>query len=74
MNRIGVKAKMKNGKEKLRLIHDLKRSGVNSRVDFKERLILPRLADARDDILDAIDEGGVENWECAALDFADAFK
>ena len=73
-NRIGVIAKSKKGKLKLRLIHDLRRSGVNSRVKFTERLILPRLADARDDILHAISQAGHDGWECAVLDHADAFK
>ena len=73
-NRIGVFSKYKDNKQKLRLIHDLKRSGVNSKVQFSERLVLPRLADARDDVLHAIAEAGHENWECAVLDHADAFK
>ena len=73
-NRIGVIAKMKNGSQKLRIIHDLKRSGVNSQVMFTERLVLPRLADARDYALNAIAAAGHENWECAVLDYADAFK
>ena len=72
--RTGVIAKTKKGVQKLRLIHDLKRSGVNSQVRFTERLILPRLADARDDVLHAIAAAGHEDWECAVLDHADAFK
>ena len=73
-NRIGVISKQKGDKLKLRLIHDLKRSGVNAKVAFQERLILPRLVDARDDVLHAIQEAGHENWECVVLDYADAFK
>ena len=73
-NRIGAIAKLKGGKQKLRLIHDLRRSGVNSQVKFTERLILPRLADARDDVLHGIAMAGHDEWECAVLDFADAFK
>ena len=73
-NRIGVIAKQKGDQLKLRLIHDLKRSGVNAKVQFQERLILPRLSDAKDDVLHAIKEAGHDNWECVVLDHADAFK
>ena len=63
-NRIGAFAKLKGNKQKLRLIHDLKRSGVNSKVKFNERFVLPRQADARDDVLHAIKEARHENWVC----------
>ena len=74
LNRIGVVAKQKVGSLKLRLIHDLRRSGVNQKVDFNERLVLPRLTDLKDDLLWLIDTVGYDNWECVVLDFADAFK
>ena len=45
-SRIGVIAKEKQGRLKLRLIHDLRRSGVNAKVAFEERVTLPRLDDA----------------------------
>ena len=47
---------------------------MNSQVKFTERLILPRLADARDDVLHGIAMAGHDEWECAVLDFSDAFK
>ena len=40
----------------------------------QERVVLPRLIDACADILAMIDLVGEENWKCAGLDFADAFK
>ena len=55
-------AKTRKGVQKLRFIHDLERSGVNSQVKFTERLILPRPAGARDDVLRAITAAGHEDW------------
>ena len=52
-SRIGVVAKEKQGRLKLRLIHDLRRSGVNAKVAYEERVVSPRL---KDDIQDALDE------------------
>ena len=74
VNRIGVIAKIRAGVEKLRLIHDLRRSGVNQRVKCKERLVLPRISDLMQDILDVIELAGPEGGECMILDFADAFR
>ena len=31
--------------EKVRLIHDMRRNGTNSKVTFQERLVLPRVKD-----------------------------
>ena len=73
-SRIGVIAKTRQGVQKLRLIHGVKRSGVNTQVKSTERLILPKLADARDDVLHAITAARHEDWECAMLDHADAFN
>ena len=42
---IAVIAKVRNDVEKLRLILDLRRSGVNQKVKTSERLVLPRLVD-----------------------------
>ena len=74
VHRIGVIAKIRAGVEKLRLIHDLRRSGVNQRVKCKERLVLPRISDLMQDILDVIELAGPEGGECMILDFADAFR
>ena len=72
---MGVISKIKNGALKLRLIHDLRRSGVNQLVQMRERVVLPRLSDLIADILAVIGmlEDG-EDWECLVLDYADAFK
>ena len=43
----------KHGK-KYRLIHDLRRSRVNALLKLRERLVLPRLADVIDSILDLL--------------------
>ena len=51
-SKIGVVAKQKpDGSTKIRLIHDLRRSGINARITLHERIVLPRLTDvARDDL------------------------
>ena len=74
-SRIGVVEKWKHGEQKLRLIHDLRRSGVNQQVVMTERVILPRISDLIEDVLaveEALEPG--ENWECMIADFKDAFK
>ena len=73
-NKIGAILKTQNGNQKLRHIPDLKRTGVNSPVRYTERLILPRLAVARDDVLHAVAAAGHENWGGAVMDHSDAFK
>ena len=44
-SRIGVVAKLKSGKHKIRLVHDLRRSGVNAQIRVGERVAVPRLID-----------------------------
>ena len=44
-SRIGVIEKWKDQKQKLRLIQDLRRSGVNQQVTMHERIILRRISD-----------------------------
>ena len=69
-SRIGVISKIKDDALKLRLIHDLRRSGVNQRIQMRERVVLPRMADLITDILETIArlETG-EDWECSVLDY-----
>ena len=56
-SRIGVVAKPKaDGSMKYRLVHDLRRSGVNARIKLKERVVLPRLQDASEGALDLLEE------------------
>ena len=52
----------------------LRRSGVNDKVVFQERVVLPRLEDAITDALELVQEVGPDRWEGVVLDFADAFK
>ena len=51
-SRIAVVAKEKQGKLKVRLVHDLRRSGVNDRVVVHERIVLPKATDV---VVDALD-------------------
>jgi hypothetical protein len=59
---------------KVRLIHDLRRSGVNAKVRVKERLVLPRVGDALNDILELLEAFPGMEIEMEAADFKDAFK
>ena len=66
---------VKGAKRKVRLIHDLRRSGVNARIFLEERLVLPRLSGAVEDALDLMEDmrpGEYVLVLCA--DFQDAFK
>eukprot|EP00972_Heterocapsa_arctica_P041817 6164942-Heterocapsa_arctica.AAC.1 len=60
---------------KARLIHDLRRSGVNANITMKERIVLSRLEDVRQGLLallQALLPG--EEITLLTLDFRDAFK
>ena len=48
---IGVIVKNSGPTQKIRLVHDLRRSGVNQRVRMADRVVLPRVQDVIDDIL-----------------------
>ena len=75
LSRVGVIVSTKDGRRKLRLIHDLRRSLVNSKVILEERLVLPRLSDLVDDVLDLLES--CKKGESVTLfsgDFRDAFK
>ena len=62
-SRIGVIEKWKDQKQKLRLIHDLRRSGVNQQVTMHERIILPRISDYIEDVLTVSEKlGASEGW------------
>ena len=74
LRKIGVIVKQKGDQRKLRLIHDLRRSGVNAKVATHERVVLPRANDARDDVLGLIETCGAQHWEMFVLDLKDAFK
>ena len=75
LSKMGCLVSEKDGRVKIRLIHDLRRSLVNSQVIVEERLVLPRLSDLIRDVLDLLDllEKG-ESVELFGGDFKDAFK
>ena len=74
-SRIGVVAKQKGVQLKLRLIHDLRRSGVNQQAVIQERVVLPRIMDFIEDVLFVGEQlKADEDWEVLILDFQDAFK
>lgn len=72
---IGVIVKYKKDVKKVRLVHDLRRSGINNTIQFGERLVLPRLRDVVEDamiLFEALEPG--EKVMLLSLDFRDAFK
>ena len=73
-SRVGVSVK-EGEVRRVRLIHDLSRSGVNHRIRLPERLVLPRLSDAMSSIQNLLsDKSSDEEVELLAFDFKDAFK
>ena len=61
--------------EKVRLIHDMRRNGTNSKVSFQERLVLPRVKDIVGGVMELLeDKDNNEGVEFLTLDFRDAFK
>ena len=59
---------------KVRLVHDLRRSGVNAKVKLCERLVLPRIGDVLEDLLDLLAPHPGADIELTVADFKDAFK
>ena len=65
----------KDGKQKVRLIHDLRRSAVNAKIILRERLVLPRLCDVVQATLDLMEAGyDSDQLSFMVADFKDAFK
>ena len=80
LSKMAALVRVRNGRRKVRIIHDLRRSQVNALATVPERVVLPRLLDAVNSMLAAAREspgrpratqGGVE---VAVVDFRDAFK
>lgn len=72
---IGVIVKYKKDQKKVRLVHDLRRSGVNSTIKFSERLVLPRLRDLAEDVMVLMENRlPGERVALMSLDYKDAFK
>ena len=61
--------------EKVLLIHDMRRNGNNSKVQLEERLVLPKLKDIVEGVMDLMaNKSNEESIEFLTLDFRDAFK
>ena len=59
----------------MRLIHDMRRNGTNSKVIFHERLVLPRLKDVIQGVMEFVKgKANEEGIDFLSLDFRDAFK
>ena len=75
LSRVAAVVTTKNGKRKVRLIHDLRRSQVNPMCWVPERTVLPRIEDAAWSMIgvakDLTEDEGVE---VLVIDFSDAFK
>ena len=73
---IGYIEKVKaDGSVKGRLVHDLRRSSVNEHIELDERLVLPRMKDALEDVLRLLEVREPHEQVCfLSLDFSDAFK
>ena len=66
--------KVKNGNTKRRTILDLKKSGVSKRTRKTHRVVLPRLSDPVQDLLDLLaTRNAHQSVEVFVLDFSDAF-
>ena len=74
-SKVAVLVKYRDGRKKVRLIHDLSRSGVNINVDLPERIVLPRICDVVQAMRElAVDCKEGEYVPLLVLDFSDAFK
>ena len=74
-SRMGAIVKVRKGKLKTRIVHDLRRSGRNIRARVPERVVLPRLLDAVEGTLVvARSLKPSEDAKVGTLDFIDAFK
>ena len=75
MSSIAVIVKMKKEGKKVRLVHDLRRSGINETIKVEERLVLPRLRDVIEDAMTLYEACSPDETVCLlSLDFKDAFK
>ena len=75
LSKIACIVSLKDGKQKVRLIHDLRRSAVNAKILLRERLVLPRICDVVTSTLDLMESGfDSEHLSFLVADFSDAFK
>ena len=64
-----------DGSNKVRFVTDLRRSGVNGRCKFNERIVLPRFVDFANGAVDLMEANatGLSTITLGAVDFVDAF-
>ena len=75
LSKIACIVNSKDGVQKVRLIHDLRRSAVNAKILLRERLVLPRLCDVVQSTLDLMEAGfDANHLQFMVADFRDAFK
>ena len=66
--------KQKSGKEKVRVIVDMRRSGINGQMKVEERVVLPRVTDAATSLHELLKSARVDDVpEFYIIDFSDAF-
>ena len=65
---------MKQGREKVRIIVDMRRSGINGMMKVFERVVLPRVSDVASALKELLKHARVgETPEFYIIDFSDAF-
>lgn len=64
--------KQAHGREKIRLVVDMRRSSVNGQIDLKERVILPRVCDVAEGVR-SLSAASPHEIELLVCDFKDAF-
>lgn len=65
--------KQKAGEEKVRVIVDMRRSGISGWMTFKERVVLPRISDCACALHERLKEARAEDTpEFYIIDFSDA--
>lgn len=76
LSKLGMITKIKNEKTKRRLILDCRRSGISDGSCLRERIVLPRLTDVVNDVIDLfgiLDKSTDDEIEIFIIDFTDAF-
>ena len=74
LTQLACLVKHKNGKEKVRLIVDMRRSGINGCVRLYERIVLPRMSDVAQSVRELFNlMTPQEHLEFLVIDFSDAF-
>ena len=75
--RVSVVAKTRSPNPKLRLVHDLRRSGANALAELRESVVLPRMLNSVHMVLDLPEAGALPRCprtRSKPADFLDAFR